>query len=61
MRTAAVEAGRDPDAIEIIAGEEKDPDQYGRLAELGVTEIVMGPMGLDKLKRFGDEVIAVHG
>jgi len=61
MRTAAVDAGRDPDAIEIIAGEEKDPDQYGRLAELGVTEIVMGPMSLDKLKRFGDEVIAVHG
>ena len=60
MRAAAVDAGRDPDAIEIIAGEEKDPDEYRRLADLGVTEIVMGPMGIEKLKRFGDEVIAVH-
>jgi probable F420-dependent oxidoreductase len=60
MRDAATEAGRDPDAIEIIAGEEKDPEQYRRLADLGVTEIVMGPMGLDRLRRFGDEIIAAH-
>ncbi|MFN0092831.1 MAG: TIGR03619 family F420-dependent LLM class oxidoreductase, partial [Acidimicrobiales bacterium] len=58
MRRAAQDAGRDPQAIEVIAGEEKDPSTYGRLAELGVTEIVMGPMSLDGLRRFGDDVIA---
>jgi probable F420-dependent oxidoreductase len=60
MRQAATDAGRDPSTIEIIAGEEKDPDNYGRLADLGVTEIVMGPMSTDRLRRFGDEVIAKH-
>ncbi|MPY96194.1 MAG: TIGR03619 family F420-dependent LLM class oxidoreductase [Acidimicrobiia bacterium] len=58
MRQAATDAGRDPATIEVIAGEEKDPDQFHRLADLGVTEIVMGPMNLEKLRRFGDEVIA---
>ena len=58
MRRAALDAGRDPDGSEVIAGEEKDPSQYQRLADLGVTEVVMGPMSLDRLRRFGDEVIA---
>lgn len=71
LRKAADEAGRDPDAIEItwtgaavIGGGEEAIDEIGRLAELGVSRLVIPPLAYDpaalreNLARFGDEVIA---
>ena len=71
MRKAADDAGRDPDAIEVtasgagvIGGGEAALDEVGRLAELGVSRLVVPPLAYDpaalpdKLARFGDEVIA---
>jgi probable F420-dependent oxidoreductase len=74
MRKAAEEAGRDPDAIEvttggtrIAGGGEAALDEIGRLAELGVTRVVVPPLSYDPgaigdtLARFGDDVIARAG
>jgi probable F420-dependent oxidoreductase len=71
LRKAADEAGRDPDAIEItwtggkvIGGGEAALDEIGRLAELGVSRLVIPPLAYDaaglreNLARFGDDVIA---
>jgi probable F420-dependent oxidoreductase len=69
MRKAAEEAGRDPDAIELTTGAPpgNDADAIKRLADLGVTRLVIGPPAFDAagvrdgLARFGDEVIAKVG
>jgi probable F420-dependent oxidoreductase len=64
MRAAAVEAGRDPDAIELTTGGKPDPDLIKELADQGVSRFVIGPPSLDPaalpdaLARFADEVIA---
>ena len=71
MRKAADAAGRDPDAIEVtwtgaslIGGGDAAVDEVGRLAELGVSRLVIAPLTYDPaqigdvLGRFGDEVIA---
>ncbi len=71
LRKAAEEAGRDPDAVEItwtgatvIGGGEAAIDEIGRLAEMGVSRLVIPPLAYDpaalreNLARFGDEVIA---
>jgi hypothetical protein len=71
VRKSAAEAGRDPDAIEItwsgasvLGGGEGAVDEVGRLAELGVSRLVVPPLtynpaGIgEALARFGDEVIA---
>jgi len=64
MRAAATEAGRDPDAIGITAGGAMDVDGVKRLADLGVTRIVVPNLGGDPerwksfLGAFGENVIA---
>ena len=71
MRTAATEAGRDADAIEIsgssptvLAGGEAAVDEIGRLAELGVSRLIIPPLAFDPaaigdaLAAFGADVIA---
>ena len=64
MQRAAKDAGRDPDAIEITAGGAMDPDGIKAFADLGVTRIVIPPLGFDletlkeQLGNFGDNVIA---
>jgi probable F420-dependent oxidoreductase len=68
MRRAAEEAGRDPDAIELTTGAHgNDPDTIKRMADLGISRLVIGPPAFDAagvregLARFGDEVIAKVG
>lgn len=67
MRKAAVDAGRDPDAIEVTAGGRTDPDAVRQLEDLGVSRMVVPPPGLDAasvrsgLAKFGDEVISRVG
>jgi probable F420-dependent oxidoreductase len=64
MRKAAVDAGRDPEAIEVTAGGRPDLDTVARLADLGVSRMVVPPLTYDvgalpgELGHFGDEVIA---
>ncbi|HEX6424640.1 MAG TPA: LLM class F420-dependent oxidoreductase [Acidimicrobiales bacterium] len=71
MRKAAEQAGRDPDAIEVscsgaavVGGGDGALDEVGRLAELGVSRLLVPPLAYDpaalgdSLARFGDEVIA---
>lgn len=43
MRQSAIEAGRDPDAIEITAGAATKPQQRAQLLELGVSRMVFPP------------------
>jgi probable F420-dependent oxidoreductase len=63
MRAAAVDAGRDPDAIEITRGGAMDRDSVQRLADEGtdrftVPPLAFDPAGLrDALARFADEVM----
>jgi len=67
MRAAAVEAGRDPAAIEITSGGGLDLESVQRGADLGVTRYVIPPLGFDietlrtQLGRFSDSVIAKTG
>ena len=71
MRKAAEEAGRDPDAIEVtasgaalLAGGEAALDEVGRLADLGVSRLIVPPASYNPTKvgealaRFGGDVIA---
>jgi probable F420-dependent oxidoreductase len=63
MRAAAVDAGRDPDAIEVTAGGAMDLDGVRRFADLGVDRVVLPPLGWDldtlreQLGRFAENVI----
>lgn len=63
MRAAARDAGRDPDAIEVTSGGAMDPDAVLRFADLGVSRIVLPPLGFDletldtQLGHFADNVI----
>ena len=67
MRKAAVDAGRDPEAIEITTGGAMDVDGVRRYEDLGVSRLVIPPLGFDvetlrtQVARFGDEVIAKVG
>jgi probable F420-dependent oxidoreductase len=47
MRTSAVRAGRDPDAIEITTGASLDPEERRMMADLGVRRVVIPPPALD--------------
>lgn len=64
MRAAAKEAGRDAGAIEITSGGAFDVDGAKRLADLGVSRIVIPPLGFDletlksSLGDFSERVIA---
>lgn len=67
MRKAAVDAGRDPDAIEVTTGGAMDVDGVRRYEDMGVARMVVPPLGFDvdtlreQVARFGDEVIAKVG
>lgn len=67
MQSAADEAGRDADAIEVTAGGALDVDGVRRYADLGVDRMVIPPLAFDPdgareaLLRFGDEVIGALG
>ncbi|MBM3675796.1 MAG: LLM class flavin-dependent oxidoreductase [Actinobacteria bacterium] len=60
----AIEAGRDPHAIEITRGGAIDLDGVKRLADAGVDRVMIPPLGFDlvtlreQLARFADDVIA---
>jgi probable F420-dependent oxidoreductase len=64
MREAAVEAGRDPDAIEITRGGAPDLDSVKRLVDEGVGRVVFPPLAYDRdglreaLSRLHDAVIS---
>lgn len=64
MRKAAEEAGRDPDTIELTSGARPTVDGLKALADLGVTRVVLPPLGFDlptlrdNLSRYADDVIA---
>lgn len=63
MRAAATEAGRDADAIEVTSGGAFDLEGAKRLADFGVSRVVIPPLGFDleTLKRslgeFSERVI----
>jgi probable F420-dependent oxidoreductase len=67
MRTAAVEAGRDPDAIGISTSAATDVESVKRFADRGVTRIVVPNLGGDpqawksRLGAFADSVISRIG
>jgi len=67
MRSSATEAGRDPAAIEITAGGALDLDGVKRFADLGVSRIVIPPLGFDletlkgTIGNFADSVMAKAG
>lgn len=67
MRTAAEEAGRDADAIEVTAGGALDVDGVKRLEDLGVHRVVIPPMAYDvegirrQLGTFAEDVMAKVG
>jgi probable F420-dependent oxidoreductase len=64
LRAAAKDAGRNPDAIEITAGGAMDPEGAKPYIDLGVSRLVVPPLGFDldtlrdQLPRFADNVIA---
>jgi probable F420-dependent oxidoreductase len=64
MRKAAIDAGRDPDSIGITAGGAMDVDGVKRLADMGVTRLVIPNLGGSPegwkaaLGAFGQNVIA---
>ena len=64
MRRAAKDAGRDGDAIEVTAGGSMDVEGIKKFADLGVSRIVIPPLGFDvetlkeQLGNFADNVIA---
>jgi probable F420-dependent oxidoreductase len=63
MRAAAVEAGRDPDAIEITTGGMPTLDGLKALADMGVTRFVVPPLSYDPstlheaLEKFAEQFI----
>lgn len=64
MGRAAKDAGRDPSTIEITAGGAMDVEGAKRYADLGVSRLVIPPLGFDletlerQLGDFGEKVIA---
>lgn len=66
MRAAATEAGRDPDAIQLIAGAMTGPgdqmyERIERLAGLGVTQAMLPAFPPDKLVAVGEDLTARFG
>jgi probable F420-dependent oxidoreductase len=63
MRAAALDAGRDPDAIEITRGGGLDRDSVQRLIDEGTDRVVIPPLAFDvpglrdALARFADDVM----
>ncbi|MGZ4678169.1 MAG: LLM class F420-dependent oxidoreductase [Acidimicrobiia bacterium] len=67
LREAALDAGRDPDAIEITRGGAMDRDSVQAMLDDGVGRFVIPPLAFDgpglrdALARFADEVISKVG
>jgi hypothetical protein len=66
MRTAAVDAGRDPDAIEVYTGAMARPgDELYRavdeLTTLGVDQVVLPAYRADRLASLGEDLMARFG
>ena len=67
MRDTARQAGRDPDSIAVTAGPAGDADSVRRLADLGVSRVVIPNLGGDperwkaRLGAFAESVIAQVG
>jgi probable F420-dependent oxidoreductase len=57
-RHCAERAGRDPGALEITVGSKPTAEDVGRWMELGVDRIVIGNVGPDGLRIFGEQVVA---
>ena len=64
MREAAVEAGRNPDAVELTAGGGMSLDNVKALADIGVDRFIIPPLAFDReglktsLGRFAADIIA---
>jgi len=64
MRTAAEQAGRDPDAIEVTAAGARGPEDIEALREVGVDRVVVFPPAFDSdgigpaLEAYANDVIA---
>jgi len=59
-RRTAEEHGRDPGSVEIVTNlRSSEIERAAELAAAGVARVVMMPMGVDAVERFG-EVIAAH-
>ncbi len=64
MEAAALDAGRDPSAIEVTRGGAMDADGVKRMMDEGVDRVVIPPLAFDAaglrdaLSRFADDVIA---
>lgn len=61
VRTAAVGAGRNPDAIELMIGAPANSEDVKRAIDLGVTRFMVPPMSPDRLRRFADTTMAAVG
>jgi probable F420-dependent oxidoreductase len=63
MRSAAQDAGRDPDAIEVTTGTSvrADVDMVRRYEDLGIERLVIPNAGPERLRVFADEVITPLG
>jgi probable F420-dependent oxidoreductase len=67
MRAAALDAGRDPDAIELTRGGAMDRDSVQAMLDDGIDRFVIPPLAFDPaglrdaLARFADEVITKVG
>ena len=66
VRQTAEEHGRDPDAIEMIAGAVAPPgpkldDRVEKLAEIGVTHAIVPTFPPDSLAEIGRQLVATYG
>ncbi len=66
VRQSAEEHGRDPDAIEMIAGAGAPPgpkldERVERLAEIGVTHAIVPTFPPDSLAEIGQQLVATYG
>ena len=57
-RQCAEAAGRDPAALEITVGSSPDPAVIEKWAEIGADRVVIGNIGVDGVRIFGDQVIS---
>lgn len=60
-RRCAEGAGRDPDALQITVGSKPDLETVERWADVGVDRVVIGNVGVDGLRIFGEQVIGRLG
>ncbi|MDY7105853.1 MAG: LLM class F420-dependent oxidoreductase [Actinomycetota bacterium] len=61
VRDTAKAHDRDPDAIELTVGMPRDPADIERLAEAGVTRMIVPSGTPDQLAKLGERLVAAHG